>query len=152
MQRPCRNLSAVTVAAESYIGELAIDEEKSPSLTILSDFELVSLVEHLLSYRMRENTISLDFIEVVRNMMKREKIKSREADDILEAFRFLFKELLQNEEMFNSSDILWISDFGWCELEDDVKELIPQAKNGGMKFYGLAVADHLWMGFGRKKR
>ena len=37
-----------------------------------------------------------------------------------------------------------LSDF---ELEDDVKELISQAKSGGMKFYGLAVADHLWMGF-----
>ena len=53
-----------------------------------------------------------------------------------------------NEEMVDSSDILCISDFGWCELEDDVKELISQAKSGGMKFYGLAVADHLWMGFG----
>ena len=63
-------------------------------------------------------------------------------------FRFLFKELLPNEEMFDSSDILCISDFGWCGLDDDVKELIAQAKNGGMKFYGLAVADHLWMGFG----
>ena len=63
-------------------------------------------------------------------------------------FRFLFKELLPNEEMFDSSDILCISDFGWCELEDDVKEHISQAKSGGMKFYGLAVADHLWMGFG----
>ena len=63
-------------------------------------------------------------------------------------FRYLFKELLPNEEMFDSSDILCISDFGWCELDDDVKELISQAKSGGMKFYGLAVAEHLWMGFG----
>ena len=49
----------------------------------------------------------------------------------------------------STHQISWcISDFGWCELEDDVKELISQAKSGGMKFYGLAVADHLWMGFG----
>ena len=76
---------------ERYIGELAIDEEKSPLLTILNDMELVSLVEQLLSDRMRENTISLDFIEVVRNMMQREKIKSKEADDILEAYRFFIE-------------------------------------------------------------
>lgn len=32
--------------------------------------------------------------------------------------------------------------------DDDLNELIAKAKIGGMKFYGLAVSDHLWMRFG----
>lgn len=73
---------------ERYIGELVIDDDKSPFLGALSDMELSHLAEHLLEDRMLENTISLDFIDKVRRMMHREGIHSAESEDVLCAYKY----------------------------------------------------------------
>ena len=54
-------------------------------------------------------------------------------------FSYLFEKRLPEEPAFDAADILCISDFGWAPLYDDVKQLIADAKVGGLKFYGLAV-------------
>lgn len=54
-------------------------------------------------------------------------------------FSYLFEKRLPEEPEFDTADILCISDFGWIPLDDDVKQLIADAKAGGMKFYGLGV-------------
>ena len=57
-------------------------------------------------------------------------------------FSYLFEKRLPEEPEFDAADILCISDFGWVPLDDDVKQLIADAKAGGMKFYGLGVNMH----------
>lgn len=59
-------------------------------------------------------------------------------------FSYLFEKRLPEEPEFDTADILCISDFGWIPLDDDVKQLIADAKAGGMKFYGLGVNMHSW--------
>jgi uncharacterized protein with von Willebrand factor type A (vWA) domain len=54
-------------------------------------------------------------------------------------FSYLFEKRLPKEPEFDAADILCISDFGWSPLDGDVKQLIADAKAGGMKFYGLGV-------------
>ena len=54
-------------------------------------------------------------------------------------FSYIFEKRLPKEPEFDAADILCISDFGWIPLDDDVKQLIADAKAGGMKFYGLGV-------------
>lgn len=73
---------------ERYIGELVIDDDKSPLIGALSDMELSHLAEHLLEDRMLENTISPDFIDKVSRMMHREGIHSAESEDVLCAYRY----------------------------------------------------------------
>ena len=54
-------------------------------------------------------------------------------------FSYLFGKRLPKEPAYDTADILCISDFGWCYLCEEVQEMIAQAKQGGMKFYGLGV-------------
>ena len=54
-------------------------------------------------------------------------------------FSYLFEKRLPKEPEFDAADMLCISDFGWSPLDGDVKQLIADAKAGGMKFYGLGV-------------
>ena len=54
-------------------------------------------------------------------------------------FSYLFNKRLPKEPAYDTADILCISDFGWCYLCEEVQEMIAQAKQGGMKFYGLGV-------------
>ena len=54
-------------------------------------------------------------------------------------FNYLFTKRLPEEPAFDCADILCISDFGWEPLDNDVKQMIADAKAEGMKFYGLAV-------------
>lgn len=76
---------------EQYIGELAFNEEASPLLTILSDNELYKLVEQLLEDRLRENTISNDFLETVEGLLEREGISSYETGDVIGAYRYFME-------------------------------------------------------------
>ena len=73
---------------EQYISELALQEEASPLLTILSDSELYKLIAKVLEDRMRENTLTDEFIDTVESMMERERICSFEANDVMRAYRF----------------------------------------------------------------
>lgn len=54
-------------------------------------------------------------------------------------FRWLFRDILPQEEKFKTADILCISDFGWVMIEEYVKKLIEAQKASGMKFYGLNI-------------
>lgn len=54
-------------------------------------------------------------------------------------FRWLFRDILPQEEKFKTADILCISDFGWVMIEEYVKKLIDAQKASGMKFYGLNI-------------
>ena len=54
-------------------------------------------------------------------------------------FRWLFTEVLINEENFKSADVLCVSDFGWSPIELDTMTFISENKEKGMKFYGLDV-------------
>ena len=54
-------------------------------------------------------------------------------------FRWLFRDILPQEEKFKTADILCISDFGWVPIEEYVKKLIDAQKASGMKFYGLNI-------------
>ena len=54
-------------------------------------------------------------------------------------FTYLFEKRLPQEPAYDTADILCISDFGWCYLEDDVQQMIKKAKEDGMIFYGLGV-------------
>ena len=54
-------------------------------------------------------------------------------------FRWLFREILPQEETFKTADILCVSDFGWVMIEEYVKKLIDAQKASGMKFYGLNI-------------
>jgi uncharacterized protein with von Willebrand factor type A (vWA) domain len=57
-------------------------------------------------------------------------------------FKYLFEKRLPQEPAYDTADILCISDFGWCYLEDDVQQMIKKAKEDGMIFYGLGVNMH----------
>lgn len=57
-------------------------------------------------------------------------------------FTYLFGKRLPKEPAYDTADILCISDFGWCCLCEDVQEMIAQAKEDGMRFYGLGVNLH----------
>jgi uncharacterized protein with von Willebrand factor type A (vWA) domain len=54
-------------------------------------------------------------------------------------FTYLFEKRLPQEPAYDTADILFISDFGCCYLEDDVLQMIKKAKEDGMIFYGLGV-------------
>ena len=54
-------------------------------------------------------------------------------------FTYLFEKRLPQEPAYDTADILCISDFGWCYLDDDVQQMIKKAKEDGMIFYGLGV-------------
>lgn len=54
-------------------------------------------------------------------------------------FRWLFRDILPQEEKFKTADILCISDFGWVRIDHSVKMLIDEQKASGMKFYGLNI-------------
>ena len=79
--------------------------------------------------------------------MKRDKDKLMEflswhgvgGNDENRMFSYLFGKRLPKEPAYDTADILCISDFGWCYLCEEVQEMIAKAKEGGMKFYGLAV-------------
>ena len=91
LRRPSMNYSYGSeggMSLEQYIGELAFNEDASPLLNVLSDAELYKLVEQLLEDRLRENTISDDFLKRVEGMMEREGIRSRETDEVIRAYRY----------------------------------------------------------------
>lgn len=60
-------------------------------------------------------------------------------------FYFLFKKLQTIPKYklfanaFKGADILIISDFMWSNISKENKELIEEARNDGMKFYGLGI-------------
>lgn len=96
MKRPSMNFQRYgrednVLSMERYIGELAIEEDKSALLNVLNDVELSRLIEQLLEDKMQENTISIEFIDTVRGMMQREKIRSNEAEHVLEAYRYFIE-------------------------------------------------------------
>ena len=96
MKRPSMNFQRYgrednVLSMECYIGELAIEEDKSALLNVLNDVELSRLIGQLLEDKMQENTISIEFIDKVRNMMQREKIRSNEAEHVLEAYRYFIE-------------------------------------------------------------
>ena len=96
LKRPSMNFQRYghdenALSMERYIGELAIDEDKSVLLRVLNDVELSRLIEQLLEGRMQENTVSIEFVDTVRKMMEREKIHSVEAEHVLEAYRYFIE-------------------------------------------------------------
>lgn len=96
LKRPSMNFQRYgqqedAINMERYIGELAIDEDKSVLLKVLNDVELSRLVEQLLEDRMQDNTISAEFVDKVRGMMEREKIHSVDAEHVIEAYRFFIE-------------------------------------------------------------
>ena len=96
LKRPSMNFQRYghdenALSMERYIGELAIDEDKSVLLRVLNEVELSRLIEQLLEDRMQENTVSIEFVDTVRKMMEREKIHSVEAEHVLEAYRYFIE-------------------------------------------------------------
>ena len=114
------------LSMERYIGELAIDEDKSALLRVLNDIELSRLIEQLLEDRTKENTISIEFIDKVRNMMQREKIRSNEAEHVLEAYRYF----IEGNYVSPSAQV-------------KSKENMPTVWSYGVKAINLLYRDHL---------
>ena len=114
------------LSMERYIGELAIDEDKSALLRVLNDIELSRLIEQLLEDRTKENTISIEFIDKVRNMMQREKIRSNEAEHVLEAYRYFIE-----------------GNYVSASAQVKSKENMPTVWSYGVKAINLLYRDHL---------
>ena len=57
-------------------------------------------------------------------------------------FKWLFEELLPNEDEYDSADVLCISDFGWTPIDQETMEIITREKAKSVKFYGLNVENH----------
>ena len=132
MKRPSMNFQRYgrednVLSMERYIGELAIEEEKSALLNVLNDVELSRLIEQLLEDKMQENTISIEFIDTVRDMMQREKISSPDAEHVLEAYRYFI------EGNFVEG----------IAVKAKTKENLPTMWSYGVKAINLLYHDHL---------
>ena len=132
MKRPSMNFQRYgrednVLSMERYIGELAIEEDKSALLNVLNDVELSRLIEQLLEDKMQENTISIEFIDTVRGMMQREKICSPDAEHVLEAYRYFI------EGNFVES----------IAVKAKTKENLPTMWSYGVKAINLLYRDHL---------
>lgn len=132
MKRPSMNFQRYgrednVLSMERYIGELAIEEDKSALLNVLNDVELSRLIEQLLEDKMQENTISIEFIDAVRGMMQREKISSPDAEHVLEAYRYFI------EGNFVEG----------IAVKAKTKENLPTMWSYGVKAINLLYRDHL---------
>ena len=132
MKRPSMNFQRYgrednVLSMERYIGELAIEEDKSALLNVLNDVELSRLIEQLLEDKMQENTISIEFIDTVRGMMQREKICSPDAEHVLEAYRYFI------EGNFVEG----------IAVKAKTKENLPTMWSYGVKAINLLYRDHL---------
>ena len=132
MKRPSMNFQRYgrednVLSMERYIGELAIEEDKSALLNVLNDVELSRLIEQLLEDKMQENTISIAFIDTVRGMMQREKICSPDAEHVLEAYRYFI------EGNFVEG----------IAVKAKTKENLPTMWSYGVKAINLLYRDHL---------
>ncbi|MCQ2146432.1 MAG: hypothetical protein MJZ16_02845 [Bacteroidales bacterium] len=59
-------------------------------------------------------------------------------------FRWLFNDVLPDEKKdFKNTDLLCVSDFGWCLIAEDVREQFAQLKKTGMRCYGLNIGPYL---------
>lgn len=62
-------------------------------------------------------------------------------------FRFVFKGLAktpqyrQLSERFEGADLLVISDFEWCPIANDVRALLQENKEKGMRFFGVSTRE-----------
>lgn len=54
-------------------------------------------------------------------------------------FQWLFGEVKPTLPDYDTADILCVSDFGWCHLDETTKKVIEEQKLQGMRFYGLNV-------------
>ena len=54
-------------------------------------------------------------------------------------FEWLFNQVVNNLDEYDSADILCITDFGWTELTEKNKGLIEDHKKKGLRLYGLNV-------------
>lgn len=70
-----------------------------------------------------------------------------------ELFRWLFTDIMPNEEEYDSADVLCISDFGWTDVGEKSLELIEREKSKGTIFYGLNIRNEVSRtGFGLSSR
>ena len=131
LKRPSMNFQRYghdenALSMERYIGELAIDEDKSVLLRVLNEVELSRLIEQLLEDRMQENTVSIEFVDTVRKMMEREKIHSVEAEHVLEAYRYFIE-----------------GNYVVSPAQVKSKDNMPSMWSYGVKAINLLYRDHL---------
>ena len=58
-----------------------------------------------------------------------------------EMLQWFFKTIKPTLPEYESADILFVTDAGWCALSNDICDMIHEEKENGMVFYGLIVKN-----------